>query len=121
MTRTHPHPPIYTPPTEPRPAEKQPRPAVWVATSADYPQYHLAQIDGTAEHVVYLDVSDVDDETSWELIVANHPPEGDRGGAAFGFVVDADSPSDIDSFESRCDFLAEESRILAAEAMAEFG
>ena len=37
------------------------------------------------------------------------------------YVIDDDCPSDRPGFEYRCDFLAEESRILAAEAREEFG
>ena len=37
------------------------------------------------------------------------------------YVIDDDCPSDLEGFAYRCDFLAEEARVLAAEARKEFG
>lgn len=44
-------------------------------------------------------------------------PDGEGG----WYLVEDDAPADVSGFESRCDFLSEELRILIAEAQAEFG
>jgi len=86
----------------------------YIRTSESYPSYHLGLTD--RGHAIYLRCPIVDEDGYEADAIESRP-----GHEATGAFIVRDDGFDLDAdFETHCDDLAEESRILMAEARAEF-